>query len=52
VVVPEITCTLSVSYAVVVVVSLVATFSQNDSVALVADGIVTDWDSVSVCEEP
>ena len=36
----------------VVVVSAVSMCSQNDSVAWQPAGIVTDWDSVSVCVVP
>ena len=47
------TATVSVSYAVVVLVSAVSTCSQKHSVALVQPaGSVTVWGSVSVCATP
>jgi hypothetical protein len=50
---PLITWTLSVSYAVVVVVSLLLILSQNDSVALdLPAGIATDCWTESVCDVP
>ena len=45
--------TVSLSYAVVVVVSALSMCSQNDSVYVLQPlGIVTDCESVSVCERP
>ena len=47
------TVTVSLSYAVVVVVSALSMCRQNDSVEAVQPaGIVTDCDSVSVCVVP
>ena len=47
------TCTVSVSNAVVVVVSAVSMCRKNVRVAVVAvDGIVTDCVAVSVCVVP
>ena len=50
VVVPSLT--VSLSNCVVVVVSAVSMCRKNDNVALHPDGMVTDWDSVSVCVVP
>ncbi len=50
---PLSTCTVSLSYAVEVVVSAVSMCSQNEKFALAhVDGMETDCETVSVCVEP
>ncbi len=49
VVVPAVT--VSLSYAVLVVVSALSMCKVEREAGLAADGIVTDWESVSVCVE-